>query len=278
MLELKRITKAYETAAVVPFRCNSKIVIMSDCHRGNGSTADNFAKNQNLFFAAITQYYNHGFTYIELGDGDELWENDKISEIIESYDNIFWLLSKFHREGRLYMIYGNHDMIKGRDPDYGKKMSLPGIKFHEAIILQHEELPVKLFLLHGHQADILNDTFWRLSRFLVRYLWRPLELLGINNPLSAATNPNRKLKVERVLIKWVGMYNRCLIAGHTHRPVFPGHGEARYFNDGSCVHPRCITALEITDDSIALVKWSYKTRFDGTLYVGRDEVVGPEKF
>jgi hypothetical protein len=23
----------------------------------------------------MTQYYNDGFTYFELGDGDELWEN-----------------------------------------------------------------------------------------------------------------------------------------------------------------------------------------------------------
>ncbi len=48
-----------------------------------------------------------------------------------------------------------------------------------------------------------------------------------------------------------------------------------YFNDGSCVHPRCITAIEIKDGTIALVKWSYKTRDDGAVYIGRSKLAGP---
>lgn len=272
MLEFTKISDVYKNAEEVPFNGTSKIVIMSDCHRGNGSFADNFARNQNLFFAALTQYYNHGFTYIELGDGDELWENYKISEIIETYDNIFWLLLKFYEGNRLYMIYGNHDIVKRK-----VNMLFQGMKFHEGIILNHEELPLKLFLIHGHQADFFNSSLWWLSCFLVRYLWKPLELLGINNPMSAATNPKRKKSVEWFLAKWAEKYNQPLIAGHTHRPVFPNQKDPPYFNDGSCVHPRCITALEITDNNIALVKWSYKTRFDGTLYVGRDQLAEPER-
>ncbi|HOA43250.1 MAG TPA: serine/threonine protein phosphatase, partial [Bacillota bacterium] len=104
MLIQKRISQVFNEATEVPFNDDSKIVIMSDCHRGDGSYADNFAHNQNLFFAALTQYYHHKYTYIELGDGDELWENDKISKVLEVYDNVFWLLSKFHHDSRLYMI------------------------------------------------------------------------------------------------------------------------------------------------------------------------------
>jgi hypothetical protein len=80
-----------------------------------------------------------------------------------------------------------------------------------------------------------------------------------------------------------------IIAGHTHRPVFAnlslterrlmetgigsrgvrGKAEADpiYFNTGSCVHPRCITGIEITaekepDDKAprlryTLVKWGF---------------------
>jgi hypothetical protein len=102
-----------------------------------------------------------------------------------------------------------------------------------------------------------------------------LELLGINNPTSAATNRKRKQSVERKLIDWIEKHNQPLIAGHTHRTAFPKPGEPWYFNSGSCVHPRFITALEIADGNIRLVKWSYKTRFDGTLYVGRDELGNP---
>jgi predicted phosphodiesterase len=288
MLEFDRISKVYTNSKIIPFNDDSRIVMMSDCHRGDGGYADNFAHNQNLFFAALTQYYHHKYTYIELGDGDELWENDKISKIIEFYDNIFWLLSRFYKDSRLHAIYGNHDIVKKKNSSFNNKLILcenrlhgqcvllfPGIRFHEGIILKHERTDLELFLLHGHQADFFNDRLWRVSRFLVRYLWRPLELIGVNNPMNTATNPKRKNSVEKILIKWVEKCNCPLIAGHTHRAVFPKEGDPSYFNDGSCVHPRCITALEIVNNNITLVKWSYKTRFDGTVFVGRDELAGP---
>lgn len=68
-----------------------------------------------------------------------------------------------------------------------------------------------------------------------------------------------------------------LIAGHTHRPMFPEVGEPPYFNDGSCVHPHVITAIEIANGDIMLVKWNIKTKNDGTLFVDRDVLAGPRK-
>jgi hypothetical protein len=85
---------------------------MSDCHRGDGSKADDFFRNENLYFSALNHYYNSGYTYIEIGDGDELWENKKLSDIINEHLNVFHLLGEFHHEGRLYFIYGNHDLVK----------------------------------------------------------------------------------------------------------------------------------------------------------------------
>lgn len=66
------------------------------------------------------------------------------------------------------------------------------------------------------------------------------------------------------------------MAGHTHRPAFPKPGEGYYFNDGSCVHPRCITALELERGNISLVKWSAKVREDNVVYIGRDVLEGPQ--
>jgi ribosomal protein S28E/S33 len=66
-----------------------------------------------------------------------------------------------------------------------------------------------------------------------------------------------------------------IITGHTHRPVFPKPGEILYFNDGSCVHPRCITGIEITNGSLSLIKWAIMTRHDRTLFVGREVLDGP---
>lgn len=76
-----RINEAFSHAPVLPLSECSRYVLFSDCHRGNGSSNDNFLKNQNLYFAALNYYYEENFCYIELGDGDELWENRCFSSI-----------------------------------------------------------------------------------------------------------------------------------------------------------------------------------------------------
>ena len=286
----KRLTQVFESADEIPFDDSSKFVFFSDCHRGVGGWADDFVKNQNYYFAALTHYYMNSFTYIEIGDGDELWENRKFSEIMYAHRDVFGLLSKFYKEKRLYFIFGNHDIVK-RDIEFiknnfyyyfdeRKKRKVPlfeNIKIHEGLILRHRETGDKIFIVHGHQADFLNDRLWRLSCFLVRYLWSPLEFLGVNDPTSPAKNNEKKKTVEKKITDWVSTNKQMLIAGHTHRPMFPEVGDPPYFNDGSCVHPHSITAIEISMGYISLVKWSMKTKIDGTLFVDRDVLAGPRK-
>lgn len=284
----KRLSQVFSKALKIPFDDHSRFIIMSDCHRGDGSFSDNFYNNQNIFFAALQYYYEKDFTYIELGDGDELWEARNIDIIIQTHSDSFWLMSQFYREGRFHMLYGNHDIVK-KDPKYSKTRCnsffcdstnshiphFPGINIHEGLILYYKPEAYEIFLTHGHQADILNDTFWRLSRFLVRYLWRPLELIGIRDPTSASKNSERKSKVEKRLADWTIKNNQMIITGHTHRPVYPKPGEVLYFNDGSCVHPRCITGIEIMNGSLSLIKWAIMIRHDHSLYVGREVLEGP---
>lgn len=282
------MSQVYKASKEILFDSSSKLIFFSDCHRGDNSWADNFAGNQNLFFHALQHYYRNGFTYIEIGDGDELWENRNFSDIKQGYANIFWLLHQFFREGRFYMVYGNHDMVKGSKKfvknnlfqyynEHSKKVEplFNGIEPYEGLILRHSETGNRIFVVHGHQVDFLNDRLWRLSRFLVRYLWRPLELLGFNDPTSAAKNYSKKGDVEKKIIDWVRSNQQMVIAGHTHRPMFPQPGEPPYFNDGSCVHPRCITGIEIQNGQIALVKWSTQANSSGTLVVTRDILAGP---
>jgi UDP-2,3-diacylglucosamine pyrophosphatase LpxH len=284
----KRLSKALASSKVLTFDESSRFVIMSDCHRGDGSWGDNFSNNQNLFFAALTYYYENGYTYIEVGDGDELWENRNIQDVIHAHSDAFWLMSLFYQDGRLYMMYGNHDIVK-KDSKYisnqcssfycdsvKSHLSLfPGIEISEGLILRYRNTKYQIFLTHGHQGDTLNSTLWRLARFLVRYFWRPLELMGIRDPTSAAKNNHTKNAVEKKLTDWVMKENQMLIAGHTHRAVFPKEGAPLYFNDGSCVHPRCITAIEIRSGMISLVKWAIMTKPDRTLFVGREILEGP---
>lgn len=295
MYSLKRLSQVFETAERITIDESSRLVLMSDCHRGDGSQADEFFRNENIYLSALNHYYEEGYTYIEIGDGDELWENKKLSEIVNAHLRVFQLLRKFHESGRLHFIYGNHDMVK-RSPRYVKanlyeysdireKEKLPlfkDVRIQEGLVLEYKDgegisRNKAILLIHGHQVDALNSTFWKLSRFLVRYFWRPLELFGITNPTSPAENQEKKEKIARRLTDWVIQEDRMLIAGHNHRPMFPEIGEPLYFNDGSCVHPLFITGIEIDKGEIALVKWSVKVRGDGLLYVGKDLIAGPKK-
>ncbi|MCK0155773.1 serine/threonine protein phosphatase [Cellulophaga sp. F20128] len=291
MSSFSRLARAYKNAKVVPFDDTSKFILFSDCHRGDNSFADDFANNRNIYFHALKHYYNEGFSYFELGDGDELWENTSFEPIFTAHKNVYGLLRQFHLQNRLHMIWGNHDMVY-KDPVYVQKNLssyfepidgedkelLVGITYQEGIVLQHRETQQELFLTHGHQADWWNYTFWRLGRFLVRILWKPLQVWGIADPTSPAKNHKELIKVEKRIKKWILQNDQKItIAGHTHRPRFPEPGAIPFFNDGSCVHPRSITGIEIENGSISLIKWQIATTEDGTLRVVRVLLEGPQK-
>lgn len=286
-----RLSRAYKNAKQVTFDNSSKFILFSDCHRGDNSFADDFANNRNIYFHALHHYFKDDFEYIELGDGDELWENSNFDSIFNAHKNIFKLLREFHIRGRLHMIWGNHDMIY-KNPVYVKqnlnsyfepiegceKELFEDIKYNEAIVLKHQETGQELFLTHGHQADWWNYRFWRVGRFLVRVLWKPLQVWGIADPTSPAKNYTELIKVERRIKRWIVKNNLLItIVGHTHRPRFPEPGDIPFFNDGSCVHPRSITGIEIENGNITLIKWQIATTEDGTLRVVRVVLEGPQK-
>jgi len=287
----KKLDRAYQQAKVIEFSDQDKFVLFSDCHRGNNSFGDEFARNRNTYLHALKYYYKEEFQYCELGDGDELWENLSFRPIFEAHKNVYQHLKLFHDKGDLHMIWGNHDMVY-RDESYvaknlytyfdektGEETDLfCDIKYHEAIILKHKNTNQEVFLLHGHQADWWNYSFWRLSRFFVRLLWIPSQILGIPDPTSPAKNYKELIKVERRTKKWITDNNNIItVTGHTHRPRFPEPGDIAFFNDGSCVHPRSITGIEIENGAISLIKWQVITTDDGTLKVSRILLEGPQK-
>lgn len=284
-----RLTRAYQNAQVVDFDDHSKIILFSDCHRGDNSFADEFANNRNIYFHALKHYFTEGYRYIELGDGDELWENLSFKSVFEAHKEVYLLLREFHAENRLHMLWGNHDMVY-KNPEYVKKHLweyydpldkvrkelFKGIRYHEAILLKHHGTGQELFLTHGHQADWWNYRFWRLGQLMVRILWKPLQVWGIADPTSPARNYLELQKVERRQETWIqGKNNLITIVGHTHRPRFPEPGEIPLFNDGCCVHPRSVTGIEIAGGKISLIKWHIATTEDGTLKVVKVILEGP---
>lgn len=195
---------------------------------------------------------------------------------------------------RLYLIWGNHNrewkkrenirkhLCHYCDERKGRNESLfEDIEIHEGLILRYEGTGNKIFLAHGHQGDLLNDSLWWLGRFVVRHIWKPLQILGFRDPTSPAKNFKKRMVVEKNIIEWVTTNGQMLIVGHTHRPMFPTEGEPPYFNCGSCVHPRCITGIEIQNGEITLIKWLVKPKddaaLDAPLHITREVIAGPRQ-
>ncbi len=240
----------------------------------------------------LSYYYKRGFTYVEVGDGDELWKNRNCNDIAYIYNDVFKLLNKFKEDNRIYLIYGNHDIIKNRDSfyntqykalkkvgdNYGKNFLkfIKDINYHEAINFKYIPVNEKFLVTHGHQADPMNYNFWLLSRFLVRYVWKFLNgIAGFNDPTSPAKNNKKGNKVDRKLERWSKDNGKMILCGHTHNSRMPELNDPPYFNDGCCVLPYAITTIEVEKGNISLVKWNIESQESGVLWVRRKVITGP---
>ncbi len=144
-----KLARAYKDAKIIDFDNDSKIIIFSDYHRGDTSFTDDFANNRNIYFHAIKHCYDNRFSYCELGDGNELWNNTAFESILNAHKNVYRLIKRFHKDNRLQMIWGNHGMVY-HNPEYVKKnlstyfdaqtgkyvKLFKAIKYHESIVLK----------------------------------------------------------------------------------------------------------------------------------------------
>ncbi|SFC89223.1 metallophosphoesterase [Clostridium uliginosum] len=288
---IERITK---NGPVLKFDKDSKIVLLSDMHRGDGGNADSLRPNKNIYKAALGYYFRYGYNLIEVGDGDELWKNKNCSDIAYNYKDIFKILNKFNNDNRLYLLYGNHDMVKSKPGfihkqekafnkiDYGFGKDLlhlySNTKFYEGLILRYTPMNKDILVFHGHQVDFMNCELWKFSRFLVRYLWGFLEgVAGFKAPTSPANNYNKGSKIDKILERIARKEKTMFICGHTHNDIFPEVGKGLYFNDGCGVFPSTITSIEIVKGEISLVKWSIEVDEKNSLYIKKSVIGGPQK-
>lgn len=289
MRTISRLNKAFHKGFPLPFDDDSKIVFFSDVHRGVDNLSDEFGRNKHIYNYALKYYYQNDFTYIEAGDGDELWENKNFQHIHNAHKATFDVLKKFYAANRLHLIYGNHDMPRA-DENFVKKNYytivdefsgiesdlFPGINMHESIILKHRKTGQEVFIVHGHQGDLFNDQLWRVSFVLVRFFWRFLHIAGVKYAASPAKNRQKRHRIENNFSKWTDKTGIMVLCGHTHRPKFPSHDEPAYFNCGCCIHPRGIQCIEIIYGKIYLVNWAMSSKNDGTLFIKRSVMKGPE--
>jgi len=285
----KRLSGVLRNAERIKIDNHSRLILFSDIHRGDNSWADEFSGNQSIYAYALDHYFRERYTYIEVGDGDELMKNSSPKFLQGAHFGIYQILRDFYLEGRFYYINGNHDILY-KNPEYAAmhlstihnprtsqvEILFPGITIHEGLLLEHMPSGGKILVTHGHQGELMNDRIWRLSRFLLRYLWRPLQMIGIRNPFRVSHNPDIRRDVETELIDWSKKNNQPLLCGHTHCAYLSKPGETAYFNTGCCVHPLWITGIEINQGMVMLIRWSVKPNQRGSLCIQREILAGPE--
>jgi UDP-2,3-diacylglucosamine pyrophosphatase LpxH len=267
-----QLDKAFQLSPHLTFDENSRLIFISDAHRGVGNRDDMFAPNANLFLHALTHYLNQEYTFVEVGDGDELWHNRYFKNIRLTYSKVFDLFAQFRKRNKLHLIVGNHDSPKGLfDP-----MEKDGIPVYQGLRMTYVPTGQKLFAVHGHQADPDGDKKWdtyrRRSRYFMKYLLR----LGIDKfyhfaepkpglpePVRLKRLPRRfgekaltkAYQLESAIQMWLVKERQIVISGHTHMLNFPRQNELPHFNTGHCITPGYITGLEIDRGILSMVKW-----------------------
>jgi predicted phosphodiesterase len=218
-----------------------RFIIFSDQHKGRRDGADDFAGAETNFLKALEDYYQKGYTYINLGDSEELWENS-IWTVKKNNTAVFELEKKFLQKNKFIKIFGNHDLFWDNDPlaawhlkdIYGEKL-----RVYEGLILQPSAGAVdsrlltpdlssvasamvdyRLFLTHGHQGDAQSDGNW-FSKFFIANIWAPLQAFLRINPNTPAYDAERKTLHNRIMYEWAASKEKILlVTGHTHQPVF----------------------------------------------------------
>lgn len=277
----KIIDELYKKAETITLEDKDKVVFISDCHRGDGSYKDPLMSNYNTYKGALKYYLKNNFKLVEIGDGDDLWRNKDYGYIGYYYEEIFEILLKFKKEHRLYLFWGNHDIIKKYKQEFLNLLDISkeekfykilkdlygDVNFYEA--LKFHRKGDEFFVFHGHQIDKINSNFWRISCFLLRNVWARVESIGIKTPTLPAQNIARRKVVDKRILNWSIKNNKKVIAGHTHKARLGNHESGYYYNDGCCVYPNHITTIEYIEGKLNLIKWYLDLGDDGKIILTR---------
>lgn len=256
-----------------------KYVIFSDMHRGVGDYADECYKNRDIIIRAYQNYLDNGFTLIENGDCEELYENRSEKQIWATYKPIYRILEEFNNNNKLIIVTGNHD-AKRKDTveiiDWGSNTT--DICFQYKNIGDYCEIKVgnhKIRIEHGHRMSKLFH-FPKLECWLVRNLWRPINKYGITDKMYQAYSPISTLSKDEDKLNsfFKKMGYTDLIIGHTHQSKFsPVDG---FYNIGSAIHPSFVQCIEVieNDNSVIfkLCKWYKDVDDAGHVMFLRDDI------
>lgn len=245
---------------VIPFAADAgKFIIFSDQHKGRRNGADDFMAAEPNYLAALEYYHQQDFYFINLGDSEELWENN-LWQVKKKNKATFDAEKKFLEHNRYIKVFGNHDLFWDNDPlawwqlksIYGEKLKVyegvvlkslvnsqeAGVNTADSVLVTNDsrlttpDSELTIFLTHGHQGDASSDGNW-FSKFFVAKIWAPLQAYLRINPNTPAYDAEKKTLHNHIMYEWSAeQQNTILITGHTHQPVFASltHLERLYKN------------------------------------------------
>ncbi len=261
---------------------DAKYIIFSDIHKGDKSTGDDFLLSENVYCQALDYYYNHQFTYLQLGDAEELWKYS-VNQVLKQNQKTFALENQFLKKKRFVKFFGNHDLA-WKDSFavkyYLGRIFSPKLKIIEGAILRlyRGKSSINIFLTHGHQGDKLSDNN-AFGTWFVAHIWAPIQRYLNINYNTPSKDDDLLNKHNRIMYEWSAQQKGVLLlTGHTHFPVFASgkfsknkyqflinhhQQDASYFNTGCCCFSDGdITGIEIADGFIRLVKFTEKPHFN----------------
>ena len=277
-LYLKSFQKKNATLKVIPLNpAEGKFIVFSDQHKGNHSWADDFHASKKNYMAALAHYNSNEYTFINMGDSEELWKFP-CHEIIAAHADAFAAEAAFQPD-RMLKTFGNHDITWKNSIDVSlqlKKVFNVPFQVYEGVVLRCrcEAYPFDIFLTHGHQGDLMSDNN-AFSTWVVAHIWMPLQRYLRINPNTPRNDYGLRNEHNKIMYEWSSLQeNLLLVTGHTHQPVFasgryfdhPSNNipsnqpkekmKPGYFNTGCCCfNDGDITGIEISEGMIRLVKW-----------------------
>ncbi len=258
------ITNPGKKGLLLPFKPDiNPIIIFTDMHKGARNGSDDFAIAEDNYLAALDFYNNKEFYFINMGDSEELWENN-IFSVMKHNQNTFDKEKLFDDRKAFVKLFGNHDLFWDNDPFsavYLKKMYGREIKIHAGVVLR-ADLPngyIDVFCTHGHQGDSQSDGN-AFSKWFVSYIWGPLQGFLEINTNTPACNDDKKTLHNQMMYEWSNAQdNLVLITGHTHQPVFNSltHLERLYLQLEEAEAKKDTTVIQKIKDEIPRRKQEY---------------------
>ncbi|WP_119080467.1 metallophosphoesterase [Chitinophaga alhagiae] len=203
---------------------NARFVIFSDQHKGGGDAADDFVPAADNYHKALTWYYGEGYTLVNLGDCEELWESTP-SQVIAQHRLSLLEEAKFLQQKRYYRIFGNHDLewnyVIPRN-QFLKPIFGNSLKVYEGLLVEipYNKNLYRLLLTHGHQGDRHSDGN-AFSKWFVAAIWTPAQRF-LDIRINTVSDSFDLVDLHNiVLYEWTLQQPRTiLVTGHTHKPVF----------------------------------------------------------